>query len=99
MITNNIPFNTIPCMVVPFYCFLYIDKKSFKISRGKGGRQKLRKFKHKVKHELKYTQNLLYYSLPTKYHSVYQIHQELMAHTPKMSQAIIFIYKSEESFR
>ena len=50
MLTNNIYYNPIPYMGVPFFLFPYIENKNVKRGRGKGDRKQLRNSNHKVKH-------------------------------------------------
>ena len=52
MITNNMPSNPIPHMVVHFVWLLCIDKHNIKLGRVKGCRQKLRYSNHKGKYKI-----------------------------------------------
>ena len=52
IITDIISSNPIPHRMVPFFWFLYINKKNVKRGRGKGDRQQLRNFNHKGKNKI-----------------------------------------------
>ena len=51
ILTDNIYYNSISHMLVPFYWFFCIGKKNAKRGREKGDKNKIIKFKHRGKHD------------------------------------------------